>query len=923
MPTTRLPGGSLRRNRPVRFFVSCLVLLAATVSGAVAQLDFTGARRDMAVGGTPRSIAAGDLNGDLKRDLVVANGSSNTISILLNAGGGVFRPAGEVATSDSPNAVVLASLNSNSDAFLDMAVADFVANRVEIFLGNGAGGFGAPTAILTGMDTHPAALAVMDLNGDGKKDLAVVLNGIDEVRLYQGNGLGGFSIMGVSFPVPLGPVAIAVGDWDQSGTSDVAVVSEGDTTADPPGDGSVTVAYSGVGCPGSLCGLATTTVYAAPESIAFGTLNNDLYPDLVVGSSAGPDLSILYGSDEFGFTTVTPLAVGGGSFTAAVGDFNGDTKQDVAVGVELDGTGKSAFRIFTGNGFGTFAQGGDYQTGSTPLDVVVVDFAGSTALDLATANTTAASASLLVGNGDGSFSSTPGYIFPTDAVVSGITSADMNADGKIDLAVSRNDLNQVDLLQGSGTGTFSAWQSLILPGNSPGDARAGAVLFDRFNSDGDPDLAVIVGGSDDLAVFPGNGAGVFGARVDYSLGTSCSPSTGNNCLDPQAMAAGPLNDTDATHPDLVVSFLAGDASFPFGSISVLLQSGGGFGPATRYTGGNNPICLGGPNPGIACSSADDCSGRCSLSTTVHCTVDGNCPPSEFCVNAGGACTIGPTGLAVGLVNNGDANRDLMVCGSENNRQALGAYPSTSTSIPTGVGPQWPLLKDFEGNGTLDLAVVNGFGSTVSTYLGDGLGNFTPVVQIPAGPNPARGVLADLNLDGWDDLAVNNPGASTLSVMMGDGTGHFGVPVRIGTGSIPRELTIADYNADGKPDLVSSNEQEGTLSILLNASQVPQLSLTHAGTTTTVAWNPMFEASQYDVIRGTVSNLSQTASTVNLGTVICVENDSPDLLSTEVGSAPPLGTIYFYAMRNQDLNVKGSYGRSTLNKIRVPASGDCL
>ena len=913
--------------------LTVLLLLAAGPSVFLAQTNFTGARRDLATAGSPRTIAAGDLNGDGKQDLVVVAGSSNAVSILLNVGGGVFRPATQVATGDSPNAAVLAKFNS--DAFLDMVVATYLANQIQIYLGNGAGGFSAPTSISTGSGTGPWALAVLDWNRDAKNDLVVLLYGTSQYRLYTGNGAGGFSIQ-ETYPVEQGPVAVAAGDWDGDGMVDVAVVSEGNTTLIPPPNGTLRVAW---GCPTGFCFPATTTVYPVPASVTFGLLNNDLYQDLVLGSRGTNNLAILYQDVDFGFTSVTPLDVGGGSFTAAVGDYNGDTKQDIAVGVQRS-SGQGAVKIYAGNGLRTFTAGGSFPIGSVAADMVAVDFGGSTALDLATANTTAASTSLLIGDGAGGFTATPRYTFPASSNIAGLASADMNGDGKIDLAVTRSDgtgvvLDSLVLLQGSGTGTFSAWQSLTLRGSLAGDAQAGPVLFAPFvGADDNGDLAVLLGGIDNSAlpaveIFPGNGSGVFGARLDYLLGYDCVKlGPGDyDCLDPQAMTAGPLNDTDTLHPDLAVTVLGGDATFPYGFFSVLLQSGGAFSPATRY-GPWSGYCVGGATPGAPCTLDSNCQGRCSGSATL-CSSYLDCPSPQTCTNpAPGTCEpMGPTGIAAGLVD-GDGNRDLMVCGSTGNQAAFltgdgtGAFSRLGSLTGTGMNPQYPILKDLDGDLDMDMVVLNYMDFTVSSFLGDNAGNFTPLVEVPGLRYPYRGVMADLNLDGWDDLAVGNLTMGTVSVLLGNGAGRFGAPIHLGVGNIPRYITTADYNGDGKPDLTTTDGGDGTVSILLNASQVPVLALTQAGSVTTAAWPGMFEASSYDVIRGVVSSLTQTTTQVNLGTVTCVENNSPDGLSTD-STVPALGTTYFYLMRTQDPYIVGSYGRSSLNKIRVPTSGDCL
>src|SRR4030095_13817471 len=126
---------------------------------------------------------------------------------------------------------------------------------------------------------------------------------------------------------------------------------------------------------------------------------------------------------------------------------------------------------------------------------------------------------------------------------------------------TRTDENNVNVRLGSGTGTFSSGATLILPGSQPGDASATGVLVRNFTSDSLLDIVSMNAGLEKLSVFPGKGPGTFGSRVDYGLGNSCNQSTGSGCINPEGLEAGPLNDTDATHPDLIVSNSAGDGPF--------------------------------------------------------------------------------------------------------------------------------------------------------------------------------------------------------------------------------------------------------------------------------------------------------------------------------------------------------------------------
>ena len=902
-----------------------ITALALAAPHLRAQVDFA-ARRDLSIGEIPQGIAIADLNADGKKDIIAANSSSATFSVLLGAGNGIFRPHVTKATSSFPEGLVVASLNSNSDSLLDVAVACSVGNVVQIFLGNGAGGFGAPTSISTGVGSRPIALGITDFNLDGRKDLIVVLFGASEVRLYAGTGLGGFSLFG-TVSVELGPLGVAVGDWDGDLKDDIAVVSELDTTPDPPPAGKVTVAY---GCPTGFCFPVTLTVDPVPTSITSGLLNNDASPDLIVGSNYTSNVSILYGDADIGFSFATPQDVSVATHQVLAVDVDGNGTRDLVLGQEL-AFGQGAVRIYSGNGFGTFTAGGNFPIGAWPGGMVASDIGGTTALDLVTTNRTAASLSLLIGNGAGGFTATPNYVFPPDSTISALDNGDVNGDGKADLAVSHSHFNQVNVLLGSGTGTFSAGAVLTLPGNQPGDAQATAVMLRNFTSDSLLDIVTLNAGPEGVSLFPGTGPGTFGARVDKGLGNSCNQSNGVGCVAPENLAAGPLNDTDETHPDLVVVNAAGDASFPNGSISVFLQSGGTLGNATRYSGGGAAQCEGGFTHGSPCATNADCTGRCSIATTTPCTVDANCPSGQTCTNPPpGNCSAAPSGAAVGTVDAG-TNRDLVVCNADINKASFlpgngsGAFPSSTMSSTTGGGPRFPLLKDLDGDTDLDLVTLNFATNTVSSMTGNATGAFTALQEVPEVRSAWKGTLADMNLDGWDDLVANSLLGGSILVALGDGTGRFGTPQRFGTGATPRDVTVADFNADGKPDMASADESDGTISIFLNQSQDPTLSMTQAGGGTQVSWPPMFEAVAYDIIRGDRAQMTQNATQVLLGTVVCIENDSPntDTVGNEDGVTPPVGTTYFYLFRTQDSVVKGSYGRSPLGKVRVVTAGDCL
>ena len=117
------------------------------------------------------------------------------------------------------------------------------------------------------------------------------------------------------------------------------------------------------------------------------------------------------------------------------------------------------------------------------------------------------------------------------------------------------------------------------------------------------------------------------------------------------------------------------------------------------------------------------------------------------------------------------------------------------------------MGDFNGDGKLDLAVVNNGSSTVSILLGDGTGNFTLASSPATGSSPVSVAVGDFNGDGKLDLAVANEGSNTVSILLGDGTGNFTLAASPATGLAPVSVAVGDFNGDGRLDLAVGNSGE--------------------------------------------------------------------------------------------------------------------
>ena len=427
-----------------------------------------GSATDYVAGSRPGAVLVADLNGDAKPDIAEVNPGGDTIGILIGTGNGGFGTNPSYATGVVPLCIAVGDLNE--DGKLDLVTANYgtypdAAGSLSVLLGNGDGSVGVESELDVNSQAYYTFVAIGDLNQDGVPDL--VANGGPGVSVILGHGDGTF---GPRTDLDAGGIfsTVAIGDLDGDGHPDLAV-------ANPYANKVSVLLGHGDGSFGTRTDVATPK---RPSCVAIGDLNGDGKPDLVTANSNEyPEytgsVSVLLGNGDGTFGPQSDYADGARS--VAIGDLNGDGKPDLVI---AGNHASSKLAVLLGNGDGTFAAATDYDM--HPGAVSLADVNGDGHLDAIAVISNAVS--VLLGNGDGSLGSR--FDYGAGAGAYAVAVGDLNRDGKLDLATANASSRSVTVLLNIGT-TLS-----VEPGAIPGRFELESPFPNPFRSRTTFDFAV-------------------------------------------------------------------------------------------------------------------------------------------------------------------------------------------------------------------------------------------------------------------------------------------------------------------------------------------------------------------------------------------------------------------------------------------------
>ena len=380
-------------------------------SGNITYADMA-AKVDFATRTNPYAVAFADLDADGKPDMVVVNYSTNSISVYKNMSikGSItvnsFAAPIDFNTDASPTAIAIADLDG--DGKPDLVVTNSGSATISVFHNTSSAGninsnsFATAVEFATG--TNPSSVAITDIDGDGKQDLVVANYGSNTVSVLQNTSSIGSIVTGsfnskVDFATGLFPTSVAIADIDGDGKPDLVTANGRSYTFSVLRN----ISTSGSINSGSFADKVDFATASLPYSVAIADLDADGKLDIAIVNESNNTVSVFRNTGNSGnitagsFAGKVDLITGDLPFSVAIADIDGDGKPDLVV-ANSDSANVSVFRNKCIPGTissNSFAAKVGFKAGNAPYSVAIADIDGDGKPDIAVVNYNSNTVSIL------------------------------------------------------------------------------------------------------------------------------------------------------------------------------------------------------------------------------------------------------------------------------------------------------------------------------------------------------------------------------------------------------------------------------------------------------------------------------------------------------------------------------------------------
>jgi hypothetical protein len=701
------------------------------------------ARARLTVEGQPTALATADFNADTLPDLASANRETDSVTVLVALEDGEYR-ATSIEVGLSPAAIVAADLNADGAA--DLATANTADGTISVLLGQGNGGFAAPIPTELQEGSAPQAITAGLLNNDALADLIVADTALDTVSVLFSNIAGGI-LGGSVLPVGDAPRSVAAADVTADGEIDLLVANrDSDDVSLLVGNGD-----------GTFQPQIRFGVGKSPRTVAVGLLNNDTLPDMVVSCPGDGVFTIRLNLGNRAFGPAQTLEAEGLPTRFVLSDFDRDSELDLAALLFTDTPAEASLglvQVFYGEGNGSFEKSRTFSAGSAALDVLAADIDKDNRVDVLTTEPGRGTISIAYGRTDG-FETDERFL--TGELPRVVVPGDFNNDADVDLAVANLTSETVTILAGAGDGTFTLLRTLEL------DDTPRALAVGDVNNDDDLDLAVTNLNTNRVSIFLGRGDGRF--EVERKIPVRPAGETGRG--EPRSVALADMNGDDDL--DLIVgnasadrvAILLGSGNGVFGNATEFFA--GAFPLDVHAVDMNGDdfldiVVANGEDP-------DDPGTSAPRVNVVFGKGDGTLIEDTRTSYATGSL---PRALAIGDLN-GDTFPDVVTAHETGNRVFLlqggedGALVP-GRGLPAGTAPNSVDIADVNGDRRPDIIATND-NDEVNLLLNRSLLLFAAPVAVSIGDNPIGGIAVDVDADQKPDVVTANRGSNDVSVLL--------------------------------------------------------------------------------------------------------------------------------------------------------------